>query len=699
MDKESLLRVLREHVTHIPCLQFVQGACDVSEVGDGNLNHVFRVVPQTGPCVICHRKGSPTFIKCLGPEYPLSVHRYTIEYQALQKFHEIIPGYSPRPYLLIQDRHMFVMEDLSDGYVTLQAELIRGKLHLAAVRNIAVFMARVHSATCHQSQNELLTSFRNPAMVSLTEQYIFTRPFQKDDPTNHSSEPITAILHLVHDDTELLSIVGKFKRLFLEKRECLVHGDLHSGSVLVRPGDGSVKVIDAEFAYVGPSAFDLGLLLASYVFSYSAHKEKGTGAESREFCELLCQAILLTGEGRMSLVQQKMPPTTRRKSRLSVKSSTISTESSWSSEGEEEEDIRGRPGVLSALLQFLCAAVALGTGVYSAVQQDLPALWQKDDVKSRLLLANHATLVLVLSIAVLVTCGKLVSSLVSKVRRVRSATWRSSREHEGSDVTKVLTLAMLTGICACLVLYVTVCYLIAHPWLDISETTYATRLAASLAVCLSTAAILVSLIVTSALLDQVLISFGLDPDQTNFAVIVQCVTSNSAALMTHLGLVSSMYSLAWVSAEAGAQLWLQRIALVLIGGPACLLEAVLLFWTIKKLARVIITVVSQNVKKVVEIVRAIRLSLPAMFLLSCLATSGAVYGVVSTGEKGHDDAVFAALVVVTAMAVAVNAGLGLWLVYVVLPLDNQEQIQRGGEDFMAALLMEIPFLPKQPKED
>ncbi|XP_078700665.1 uncharacterized protein LOC144927218 [Branchiostoma floridae x Branchiostoma belcheri] len=393
-----------------------------------------------------------------------------------------------------------------------------------------------------------------------------------------------------------------------------------------------------------------------------------------------------------------MPPTTRRKSRLSVKSSTISTESSWSSEGEEE-DIRGRPGVLSSLLQFLCAAVALGTGVYSAVQQDLSALWQKDDVKSRLLLANHATLVLVLSIAVLVTCGKLVSSLVSKVRRVRSATWRSSREHEGSDVTKVLTLAMLTGICACLVLYVTVCYLIAHPWLDISETTYATRLAASLAVCLSTAAILVSLIVTSALLDQVLISFGLDPDQTNFAVIVQCVTSNSAALMTHLGLVSSMYSLAWVSAEAGAQLWLQRIALVLIGGPACLLEAVLLFWTIKKLARVIITVVSQNVKKVVEIVRAIRLSLPAMFLLSCLATSGAVYGVVSTGEKGQDDAVFAALVVVTAMAVAVNAGLGLWLVYVVLPLDNQEQIQRGGEDFMAALLMEIPFVPKQPKED
>eukprot|EP00058_Branchiostoma_floridae_P001620 XP_002587108.1 hypothetical protein BRAFLDRAFT_102200 [Branchiostoma floridae] len=385
-------------------------------------------------------------------------------------------------------------------------------------------------------------------MVSLTEQYIFTRPFLKDDPTNHSSEPIKAILHLVHDDRELQSIVGKFKQLFLEKQESLVHGDLHSGSILVRPTDGGVKVIDAEFAYIGPSALDLGLLLASYVFSYSAHKEKGNDGGDMTFCELLCQAI-------------------------------------------------------------------------------------------------H-----------------------------------------------------LTGICACLVLYVTLCYLIAHPWLDISQTTYTTRLAASLAVCLSTAAILVSLIVTSALLDQLLISFGLDPDQTNFALIVQCITSNSAALMTHLGLLSSMYSLAWVSGEAGVQLWLQRIALVLIGGPACLLEAVLLFWTIKKLTRMIISVVSQYVQKVIEIMNAIRLSLPAMFFLSCLATSGAVYGVLFTEEKAQDDVIFAALVVLTAMAIAVNVGLGLWLVYDILPLDNQEQIQQGGGDFMAALLMEMPFLPQQHKE-
>ncbi|XP_078603067.1 uncharacterized protein LOC144877062 [Branchiostoma floridae x Branchiostoma japonicum] len=392
-----------------------------------------------------------------------------------------------------------------------------------------------------------------------------------------------------------------------------------------------------------------------------------------------------------------MPPTTRSRSRVSLKASTISTNSSWTS-SESEEDTQGAPCVLFLLLQFLCAAVALGTGVYGTVQQDLSALWQKGDIKSRLLLANHAVLVLVLSIAVLVTCGKLVSGLASKVRRVRSSTWRSSRENEGSGVIKVFILAMLTGICACLVLYVTLCYLIAHPWLDISQTTYTTRLAASLAVCLSTAAILVSLIVTSALLDQLLISFGLDPDHTNFALIVQCITSNSAALMTHLGLLSSMYSLAWVSGEAGVQLWLQRIALVLIGGPACLLEAVLLFWTIKKLTRMIISVVSQYVQKVIEIMNAIRLSLPAMFFLSCLATSGAVYGVLFTEEKAQDDVIFAALVVLTAMAIAVNVGLGLWLVYDILPLDNQEQIQQGGVDFMAALLMEMPFLSQQHKE-
>ncbi|XP_035668151.1 methylthioribose kinase-like isoform X2 [Branchiostoma floridae] len=297
MDKDSLLHVLRKHAMHTSCLKFVEGACDVTEVGDGNMNHVFRVAHKQDSTSSVIVKAAPPYIKCLGPDYPLTVHRCTIEYRALQKFHEIIPGYSPQPYLLIYDMSMFVMEDLSEGYVILQAELIRGKLHLAAVRNIAVFMARVHSATGHRSPNsELLTSFSNPDMVSLTEQYIFTRPFLKDDPTNHSSEPIKAILHLVHDDRELQSIVGKFKRLFLEKQESLVHGDLHSGSILVRPTDGGVKVIDAEFAYIGPSALDLGLLLASYVFSYSAHKEKGNDGGDMTFCELLCQAIHLTGE-------------------------------------------------------------------------------------------------------------------------------------------------------------------------------------------------------------------------------------------------------------------------------------------------------------------------------------------------------------------------------------------------------------------
>jgi 5-methylthioribose kinase len=53
-------------------------------------------------------------------------------------------------------------------------------------------------------------------------------------------------------------------------REALLHGDLHSGSVLVGPNN-EVKCIDAEFCFVGPASFDIGVLIANFLVSAVAH--------------------------------------------------------------------------------------------------------------------------------------------------------------------------------------------------------------------------------------------------------------------------------------------------------------------------------------------------------------------------------------------------------------------------------------------
>ena len=44
--------------------------------------------------------------------------------------------------------------------------------------------------------------------------------------------------------------------------EALIHGDLHTGSIMVNQDE--TKVIDPEFAFYGPMGFDVGLLLANF---------------------------------------------------------------------------------------------------------------------------------------------------------------------------------------------------------------------------------------------------------------------------------------------------------------------------------------------------------------------------------------------------------------------------------------------------
>ena len=50
----------------------------------------------------------------------------------------------------------------------------------------------------------------------------------------------------------------------MTRAEALIHGDLHTGSVMVR-GDGSTRAFDGEFCFYGPVGFDLGLLWANFI--------------------------------------------------------------------------------------------------------------------------------------------------------------------------------------------------------------------------------------------------------------------------------------------------------------------------------------------------------------------------------------------------------------------------------------------------
>lgn len=57
-----------------------------------------------------------------------------------------------------------------------------------------------------------------------------------------------------------------------------------------------IQMIDLEFAYMGPPAFDIGVLLANYIFSYYGHISiPEDNDRHRQFAQLMIEACKLTG--------------------------------------------------------------------------------------------------------------------------------------------------------------------------------------------------------------------------------------------------------------------------------------------------------------------------------------------------------------------------------------------------------------------
>ena len=70
----------------------------------------------------------------------------------------------------------------------------------------------------------------------------------------------------------------ELKLKFLGEAQALIHGDLHSGSIMVT--ESETYAIDPEFAFYGPMGFDIGALLGNFYlafFAQSGHEAK-TGA-------------------------------------------------------------------------------------------------------------------------------------------------------------------------------------------------------------------------------------------------------------------------------------------------------------------------------------------------------------------------------------------------------------------------------------
>ena len=246
----------------------------IEDIGDGNLNTVYRVSDAARPERSVVLKHAPPYIKILGPEYPLSIERLTYESRALDIYNQFARGTVPELYYFDAETAVIAMEDLRDAQV-LRADLIAGRVDTGIAEQIGRFMGIVHSRTYIENLDSTAVQhyrqqFANTTMQSITADYVFTFPYTEHE-TNFWTPGLEPDVQRLKADTDFLRQAAYLKQIFLTAQQAVTHGDLHTGSVLVQ--NNTAKVIDAEFAFYGPVGFDLGLYWANYLLSYFSHRD------------------------------------------------------------------------------------------------------------------------------------------------------------------------------------------------------------------------------------------------------------------------------------------------------------------------------------------------------------------------------------------------------------------------------------------
>lgn len=242
----------------------------VREVGDGNLNLVFVVAGPDGGVVV---KQALPYVRLVGESWPLPLERSWFEYNALIEHGRHAPRLTPRIHHFDRDQAMIVMEYLS-AHVIMRKGLIAGVEYPRFAADIAEFLGETlfhtsvlaGSAADHKRRVELFAP--NVAMCRITEDLVFTDPY-REAPLNRWNRPhLDAAKRAFEADGALKAAAQARKYQFLTAAQALIHGDLHTGSIMLNAGD--TRVIDPEFAFVGPIGFDVGAVIGNLLLAYCA---------------------------------------------------------------------------------------------------------------------------------------------------------------------------------------------------------------------------------------------------------------------------------------------------------------------------------------------------------------------------------------------------------------------------------------------
>lgn len=226
----------------------------IESAGQGNMNLTLRIHLQSPKHSLILKQARPWVEKY--PAIAAPQDRLSTEatfYKSLEAVPEL-HAMSPRLWLFDEKSALIVMEDLGttpllDSFY----EYSKQSFSEVSPSALARYLKALHGLELTEEASRLT----NRTMRNLNHEYIFVQPF--------SDGAIGPLKQMKLDLASLRSAAAELGELYLEDGAHLVHGDFFPGAWI--PRDGTLYVIDPEFAFHGTRAWDLGTLLAHFVLA------------------------------------------------------------------------------------------------------------------------------------------------------------------------------------------------------------------------------------------------------------------------------------------------------------------------------------------------------------------------------------------------------------------------------------------------
>lgn len=264
------------YVTQSPVYDAIfKGVIDLKakDLAVGNINLIFRVSSESDPKKSIILKQALTYAKKY-PDFKMPQERAKLEAEMLGIENKYCPGLAPQLYYYDPEMFINLMED-ANQHLIMRDGLMQHIYYPKFANQIGVFLARTLFYTSDFylpsiEKKAMVARFINSIMCKATEDVIFTQPWM-EHPNNHWTQPyLDEIAKELHQDNALRVEALTMKEAFMTHAEALIHGDLHTGSIMINPDD--MKVIDPEFGYFGPIGFDIGAVVGNLVLNYASQE-------------------------------------------------------------------------------------------------------------------------------------------------------------------------------------------------------------------------------------------------------------------------------------------------------------------------------------------------------------------------------------------------------------------------------------------